>query len=293
MLRRAKATTQQVFDVLTYVYQHPANAGKRRSAMGRSVLFQLRGRLGMSTLTPIGDRARMWAVLHHAASSKVLYGNPPDWNEMQAWKRILDGDSLFVDVGSNIGSYALWAADCGASVIALEPGADAFTLLSENVSLNPGLRIELMACALADHEGEMYLTKDLDTINHLVLDPTADSVDRVEVRTLDKVVGLSHVRGVKIDVEGAERLVLAGACNAMSDARIDVFQLEWNECSESVLGETREPLFELLSKHGYLLFRPNEKGILEAANGSGYGPDIFAVSPKEILRASSSDFIAP
>ena len=41
-----------------------------------------------------------------------------------------------MDVGANIGSYAIWAGEIGAEVIALEPAKDTFILLMENVALN-------------------------------------------------------------------------------------------------------------------------------------------------------------
>ena len=40
---------------------------------------------------------------------------------MLVWQQALRPGDLFVDVGANIGSYAIWAADLGADVIALEP----------------------------------------------------------------------------------------------------------------------------------------------------------------------------
>ena len=47
-------------------------------------------------------------------------------------KTTLGGGGLFLDVGANVGTYAIWAAECGSEVIALEPAADTFRLLLEN-----------------------------------------------------------------------------------------------------------------------------------------------------------------
>ena len=40
---------------------------------------------------------------------------------MLIWQQVLQSGDLFVDVGTNVGSYTIWAADLGAEVIALEP----------------------------------------------------------------------------------------------------------------------------------------------------------------------------
>ena len=67
---------------------------------------------------------------------------------------------------------------------------------------------------------------------------------------------------MKIDVEGAERLVLEGASRALADLRIDLLQIEWNHCSLDLLGEDRKPVAELLRKCGYELCRPDASGAL-------------------------------
>src|SRR5215203_2592064 len=103
------SAAHDAYKVLRYVWRHPANRHARWRGVGRAVAFQVRGRLGRPTLATIGSRSRMWVELHHAGASKVLYSNPPDWPEMLAWQRLLSPGDLFVDVGSNVGAYALWA----------------------------------------------------------------------------------------------------------------------------------------------------------------------------------------
>jgi FkbM family methyltransferase len=274
---------RQTISVLGYVWHHQANRGSRPSAVLRALRFQFRGRiLRVSTITPIGESLRMYAMLHRAASSMVLYGNPQDWNEMIFWRTVLQADDIFVDVGSNVGSYALWAADCSANVIAVEPDPDAIELLRSNLSLNPLVSVRVEQCALGAAPGEMSMTSGLDTMNRLVINGTGDQ--RVRVETLDALIDNRRVRGVKIDVEGAERLVLEGATNALTSNLIDFVQLEWNSMSESCLGEDRSPTAAILESCGYSFFRPDGKGLLHSATTETSSTDIFAVSPR--LRAS-------
>lgn len=231
--RSVKRQFETAAGVLRWVRSHPANRGDRR-ALPRAVWFQLRGRLGLRTQVRLGDRSKVWAVLHNTASAKVAYASPPDWAEMQAWRGLLHDNDLFVDVGANAGTYSVWAADLGAEVIAIEPGAEARSLLDENARLNPHARITVVESALGARAGEMSFTQGRDAMNHVL--PQAEGGLRVQVRTLDEVLGSRAAAGVKVDVEGAERLVLEGAETALRERRIAVLQLEWNERSQEVLG---------------------------------------------------------
>jgi FkbM family methyltransferase len=220
----------------------------------------------------------MRAWLHDTAAAKALYANPPDWNEMLAWRRLLRPGDLFVDVGSNVGSYALWAADAGAEVIAVEPGRDAAAKLRANVALND-FPITVRECALAAAPGLMWLTRHRDTTNHLLTAPAAGA-EQVTVDTLDNLLGDRYAAGVKIDVEGAERLVLMGARRALSEHRIGAVQLEWNAASQQLLGETRAPVAELLAGYGYRLAMPDRHGTLRLVTAPPpvCDQDVFAVA---------------
>lgn len=270
---------RQGLQVVRYVWSHPANRGHRISALVRAVIFQVRGRLGKRTRTRVGRGGRMWADLHHAAASKVVYSNPPDWNEMQAWGRILRAGDLFVDVGANVGTYALWAADCGAVVIAVEPDPGAAALLRENVALN-AFPITVVEAALGAVSGTILLTKGNDTMNHVLVAAAGTGGREVQAQTLDEILGGRAVTGVKIDVEGAERMVLEGARASLAAGRISVLQLEWNSVSESVLGEDRAPVAAIFAQYGYTLHCPDQQGRLQPVDGHGYGPDLFALAPR-------------
>jgi len=262
--------------VASFVWTHPANRGRRGRGLARAVRFQARGRLGRATMTTIGRRGRMRVWLHDTAAAKTLYANPPDWNEMWAWRRILRPGDLFLDVGSNVGSYALWAADAGAEVIAVEPSPAAAAKLRANIALNE-FPIAVRECALAAEPGAMWLTRDRGAMNHLMTEPSG-TAHHVTVDTLDNVLGDRFAAGVKIDVEGAERLVLGGAARALTERRIGVLQLEWNAMSQRLLGETRAPVADLLERHGYWLGRPDQHGVLRPAAASPESShDVFAV----------------
>jgi len=177
-------------------------------------------------------------------------------------------------VGAHAGVYTLWALDLGATVVAVEPIAALVDQLQANLALN-NYRADVQRMALAAEPGTMTMSGPDLLRQHLSMGG-GDGGEVVEVSTLDTIVGDRPAAGVKIDVEGAERLVLEGASAALATRRIALLQLEWNDCSESLLGETREPVVALLRSHGYELCRPGADGVLRVTDGAGYGADLFA-----------------
>ena len=260
-----------------HVKRHPATPIQRLRQLISAFAFQFTGRVfNHRKLVPIGSRMVMWADVHYGASFKVYCANPPDWYEMHVWKQRLGRGDLFIDVGANVGSYTLWAADLGARVIALEPDSDSRSRLVENLALND-VAVEVLPVALGPQRGTMPLTSGLGA-NHLLLGDRPDGAfQEVEVSTLDDILGDTTAAGVKIDVEGAELLVLQGADRALSEKRILCIQLEWNDLSSSLLGEGRSPLEGLLQRYGYRLYRPDERGNLHKLEVVAGTADVFAL----------------
>jgi FkbM family methyltransferase len=258
-------------DLLQWVWRHPANRRGRVRAIGRAFSHQVRGRvLKRPTIAKIGNHARIEVDLHATGASKAVYANPPDWPEMLVWSHRLRQGDLFIDVGANAGVYSLFAADLGADVVAIEPGSEASNRLRRNLALND-LPIVLIEAALTDHEGTVGFDSSGGSLGHI------GGEEVVVATTLDRVLGSRRAAGVKIDVEGFERLVLQGASEALREHRLDCVQLEWNECSKAVLDESRHAAGDLLATFGYLLYRPTDEGRLQPISDYGYGPDVFAL----------------
>lgn len=259
-------------NVVRYVWTHPANEGQKARAVLRAAGFQARARvLGQRTLAQLGHRSRVWADLHRTAASKIVYANPPDHPEMVAWSRVLRRGDLFVDVGANIGSYAIWAGELGAEVIALEPAEDTYALLAENVVLN-GYPIRTIQAAAGATCGIARFTRGRDSANRL------DSEGSVETAmvTIDSILVDRTAAGMKIDVEGFEIDVLRGCKRALSEHRLRLIQLEWNATSTGAVGTDRQPVADLLAEHGYSLWRPDRNGALMPVVDVSFGPDVFA-----------------
>jgi hypothetical protein len=96
------------------------------------------------------------------------------------------------------------------------------------------------------------------------------------VVTIDSIIGKRTAAGMKVDVEGFELDVLRGCAQALSEHRLKLIQLEWNATSQRAVGTDRRPIADLLTRHGYGLYRPDGSGVLVPITDTSFGPDIFA-----------------
>lgn len=131
----------------------------------------------------------------------------------------------FVDVGANIGLYSMLAASLVGSegrVIAVEPNSENCRLLMLSVHRNDARHVSLHPVACGPERGYAAIRTALgsnggfiESEGEALLDPTAIVVP---VAPLDDLVD-GPVDLVKIDVEGAEALVMSGAHRIIDERR--------------------------------------------------------------------------
>ncbi len=123
----------------------------------------------------------------------------------------------FVDIGANVGAYSLFVAaqaGRGARILAVEPQPGVFARLACNIGFNPFGTIKAVACAVADKAGELTLFLDAQNEGESSVRTLGTSgaqsvkAPAVPLADLLQTEGFSRVDGMKIDVEGAEDLIL-------------------------------------------------------------------------------------
>lgn len=123
-----------------------------------------------------------------------------------------EGETL-IDVGANIGGYTVWAAKRKkVKVIAFEPEADNYALLQKNILLNE-IDATAYCAALSDHVGidKLYLSsRGVGGSCHSFGERDDKKVTQgcIGLRLDDLGIKADHI---KIDVDGLEPLVVAGA----------------------------------------------------------------------------------
>jgi FkbM family methyltransferase len=268
------------------VQSHPSNRGFRLRIWAKVAQYEVNSLWRRPTVVPFADGLMVEASKGGNSSARAVFARLPDWPEMVIWREWLRKGDAFLDVGSNVGLYALLAAGQGCAVTAVEPAADMAERLRRNLELNSFADVTVREVAVMDRPG---------MVNLVGPDPNRRSATTSEVgslvaTTVDELVGDGNLRGMKIDVEGNERLVLEGASRLLGDGRVDLIQLEWNTTSETALGEDRAPLAAILRCAGFELFQVKGRtliGPFDALAGPSTGGDVFAARGAAIEFLSS------
>ena len=136
------------------------------------------------------------------------------------FREFLTPGMVVVDIGANVGYFSLLAADLvgpAGTVYAVEPEPQNNAILRKNVHLNSYSNVRVIEKAVSNRTGPVQLfLSALDNGSHSISDAAARGVAgdvQVAATTLDDLLedeGWPKVDLVKIDVEGAEMLVLEG-----------------------------------------------------------------------------------
>jgi FkbM family methyltransferase len=175
-------------------------------------------------------------------------------------KHLSSGDT-FIDIGANIGLMSLIAEKAvgkSGNVWAFEANPKTFQILEKNLDLNATNSIHTFECGLGDKK-ETKILYDNWSINRGAASTVVKGENATEtvisILTLDEVVvGQSiSVDMIKIDVEGMELEVLAGAQQTIEKNQpflIVEFSVEREE------GKARENLYaKLTSFKGYEIYK--------------------------------------
>ena len=193
------------------------------------------------------------------------------------WMSELGPDAVLADVGANVGMYSVWAARIGgARVWAFEPESQNFALLNRNIVLNGlGERVRAYCVALSDSAGfsALHLSEfAAGGSNHAFGEPLNFKLEAMQpaysqgcaAATLDELVAagvLPQPSHIKIDVDGFEHKVAAGAARVFRDRRLRSMIIEINRNLEAHRGLVREL--------GALGFRWSEAQVAAAERRSG------------------------
>lgn len=172
------------------------------------------------------DGAR--AELHTEADSEtlsVLHTLRKEGEMLEDFAASIRPGDVVWDVGANLGVFALLAADRAEDgrVVAFEPFSPTARRLEENAALtDPAGDVDVLDVALADGAGEATLGVDRDELGTQT--PTLEPRSSMETITVRQAAGdelvdeeLPAPTVLKVDVEGAEREVLDGLEDTLTD----------------------------------------------------------------------------
>jgi FkbM family methyltransferase len=172
-------------------------------------------------------------------------------------KRILKPGDHFVDGGANIGYFTLLAAKCigpAGRIDAFEPQPENRARLIENLRRN-GMeaRVNVHAEALSDCAGTATIHRPLDaTLNHgassLFVHPESaqQKTDEVITVRMDEALAGTTPRLIKLDLEGAEPLAIAGMTNLIKNSPPPAIITELNTLTAQAAGASPTAAIDML-----------------------------------------------
>jgi FkbM family methyltransferase len=219
---------KSVYRLFQSALSHPIGSRSPVRTVNNILLWQMRSRLSSR---PICHRWVDDAVLmvRHGMTGATgnIYVGLHEFPDMGFVAHFLRPDDLFVDIGSNVGSYTvLGAAVRGARTICFEPDPETVVCLRENIAANDiGARVTVHQMALGAFNGTVSFTRGLDTVNHVAEADDRD-VRTVPIARLDDVLAGHDPALIKLDVEGYEASVLEGAAQTLANPSLMAIEAE-------------------------------------------------------------------
>lgn len=160
------------------------------------------------------------------------------------WLNELTPDDVLLDVGANVGMYTIWAAaKCGCPVIALEPESINYSILNRNIRQNNLDQIVKAYCIGLSDKNEFCSLNMQDLraggSNHSAGEALDFKLQPMQALfqqgcvtfKLDDLVAQGRIpvpTRIKIDVDGFEHKVIAGALETIKNPKVKSLLIETN-----------------------------------------------------------------
>lgn len=239
------------------ILSHPLTQRDKTGALVRYVRFHLAHAFfpDAAVYQWIGG-LRFYARPGYAGITGNIYMGLADFEVAGFLLHFLRENDVFCDVGANVGAYTLLASGLRkARTIAVEPIEATFEMLQRNLLLNNivGL-VSARNIAVGANKSRLMFTADLDAMNRVALgdDKHQGRLVEVEVVPLDDILQRTTPLLLKVDVEGFEPQVLAGATRTLSNPALKAIIIE-TVGHERRYGYASEIVHETLVRNGFSL----------------------------------------
>jgi FkbM family methyltransferase len=146
-------------------------------------------------------------------------------SELKTLDKFLNKDSIFIDVGANIGLYTLCASKLigeNGKVFCFEPYSENFNSLTNNIAINNLLNVQAEKLAVGEKEGSIKLYYDTREKNlgmvssNYIEDSFSEEVKMVSLDSYLQNKPFDRIDFIKIDIEGSEYSALLGMQNILT-----------------------------------------------------------------------------
>lgn len=186
-----------------------------------------------------------------------------EYEVTQLVRDLITPQTVFFDVGANIGYYSLLAASRAKLVFAFEPMKAIFDRLAKNVKRNGLSNVTMVNAAVSDRDGDDTIFTQPSSNNTGLASLQAsegavpESVPAVTLDTLIREHRLARVDLMKVDIEGAEVRAFEGGRELLSPSDAPDVIFEAHAGSGAA---------DWLSQHGYVIYQFKRQREYEAPN---------------------------
>ena len=244
----------KIVGALSAVAHHPVNRRRSFKAVIEYGFIQVAARLVPGDVcVEFPNQLRLLICPQMKGAAHYITPRLCEFEEMAFVMHFLRPNDVFVDVGANIGAFTVMAAGvAGSQVVAFEASPDTYQMLARNIRLNGfGERVRAIQAAAGRAEGTAQFSQGLGTENHIASAGGGELSTAVRMTTLDIELAGIAPRLLKVDVEGFETEVFAGAFAVLRNPALQCIIVERNEMG-SRYGFDEERLHQEIRACGFV-----------------------------------------
>lgn len=184
---------------------------------------------------------------------------------MREYMKNFPKNSIFLDIGAQIGLSTIPIACEGYEVIAVEPVSFNIKTLKENVALNKltNVRIAEIAAYSENKTMNIFVPVEQDCASLSEDASRAGGVTTEEVVTAmkmddwiaDNKIDINRIKFIKIDVQGAEEHVINGLTNLLEKVKNISILMEWDPRMMSSMGTNEFEFYQKICSSGFRAYR--------------------------------------
>jgi FkbM family methyltransferase len=191
-----------------------------------------------------------------------IYKNFLEAAGSQALARHIGAGTWAIDVGANVGffteRFARWVKD-GGRVIAIEPDGENLVLLRRRLAAAHLDCVYLHQAVAVEKSGSVRLQRNPQQPSDHRISEVGDPVAAVTLDELVEQAGSPRIGLIKIDTQGSEHRVLAGAARTLQRCRPNLF-IEVDDGALRESGASAAQVIRQLEAHGYQFFTITRSG---------------------------------
>lgn len=195
-------------------------------------------------------------------------------DETKLFKRVVEPDMTFVDVGAYVGYFTLLASSLigpAGKVYAFEPDTDAFEFLRANLQANACTNVVAVNKGVWETSASANLVRDpYGPESFVSLDEATGRSNPIGLISLDSFfesAGWPRVDLVKMNIEGSELWALRGMRSVCKRNPAIQLAMEFNPTAMIRSGVSRHDLATILAELGFRRARVVERNLTSLPSG--------------------------